>query len=143
MDHSKSVGFSPRGDAASIEAGLEFQPKFDRDGLIPAIVTQAGSGLVLMFAHMNEEALRLTIATARAHFWSRSRGKLWQKGEESGNGLEVVELRTDCDQDVLWITAIVHGNGVACHTGAKSCFYRRLAAEPGSPTGVKLLFVAT
>ena len=79
-----------------------------------------------MFAHMNEAALTQTLATGLAHFWSRSRGKLWMKGEESGNLLRIVEIRTDCDQDVIWLAVEVEGAGVACHTGARSCFYRRL-----------------
>jgi phosphoribosyl-AMP cyclohydrolase len=116
--------FAERGTTTEIEQGLAFQPRFDRDGLIPAIVTDAGSGEVLMFAWMNGEALALTLETGVAHFWSRSRGKLWKKGEESGNLLAVTELRTDCDQDVVWLKAAVAGTGVACHTGARSCFYR-------------------
>ncbi|MEQ1716478.1 MAG: phosphoribosyl-AMP cyclohydrolase [Hyphomicrobium sp.] len=118
--------FQRRGTAREIEQGMTFSPKFDSDGLIGAIVTDAKSGAVLMFAHMNAEALGLTIETRYAHFWSRSRAKLWKKGEESGNLLRVTEIRTDCDQDVLWIAAEVDGDGVACHTGARSCFYRRL-----------------
>ncbi len=127
---------------AETELGTDFQPKFDGNGLIPAIVTDAASGQVLMFAHMNKQALALTIDTRVAHFWSRSRAKLWKKGEESGNELMVQDMRTDCDQDVIWLTASIAGNGVACHTGAKSCFYRRIVAEQGSPLGVKLQFVS-
>ena len=118
--------FAARGSTAEVEAGLTFQPKFDADGLIPAIVTDAGSGEVLMFAWMNAEALALTLETRLAHFWSRSRNKLWRKGEESGNVLTVEEMRTDCDQDVVWLKAAVAGDGVACHTGERSCFYRSL-----------------
>jgi phosphoribosyl-AMP cyclohydrolase len=110
----------------TIEETLRFLPKFGSDGLIPAIVTDVKSGNVLMFAHMNEAALGKTIATGFAHFWSRSRGKLWKKGEESGNLLSVREVRTDCDQDVIWLLVDVGGAGVACHTGAASCFYRRV-----------------
>ena len=126
--------------AADIELGTDFQPKFDGNGLIPAIVTEASSGQVLMFAYMNSEALALTIDTRVAHFWSRSRAKIWKKGEESGNELMVQDLRTDCDQDVIWLTASIAGNGVACHTGARSCFYRRIVAEQGSRMGVKLQY---
>jgi phosphoribosyl-AMP cyclohydrolase len=79
-----------------------------------------------MFAYMNDEALAETIASGFVHFWSRSRAKLWKKGDESGNLLKVIEVRTDCDQDVIWVTAEVQGDGVACHTGARSCFYRRV-----------------
>lgn len=128
--------------AADRELGTDFQPKFDGNGLIPAIVTEDGTGQVLMFAHMNEEALALTIKTQVAHFWSRSRAKLWKKGEESGNELQIREMRTDCDQDVILLTASIAGNGVACHTGAKSCFYRRIVAEQGSSSDVQLQLVA-
>ena len=124
----------------SMETTLSFLPKFGADGLIPAIVTDVKSGNVLMFAHMNEEALRQTISTGVAHFWSRSRSKLWKKGEESGNLLKVNEVRTDCDQDVVWIIAEVEGDGVACHTGATSCFYRRIVS--GADDGTTLEHVA-
>jgi len=126
--------FAARGTPAEIEGGLRFQPKFDADGLIPAVVTDAASGQVLMFAWMNAEALARTIETRIGHFWSRSRGKLWQKGEESGNVLRVDELRIDCDQDALWLKVAVEGGGVACHTGERSCFYRSVAlGAPPSP----------
>jgi phosphoribosyl-AMP cyclohydrolase len=116
--------FAERGPPEEVERGLGFQPAFDADGLIPAIVTDAASGEVLMFAWMNREALARTLETRVAHFWSRSRGRLWRKGEESGNVLNVAEVLTDCDQDVVWLKATIAGNGVACHTGARSCFYR-------------------
>lgn len=123
--------FAARGLPAQIEGSLRLQPKFDADGLIPAIVTDAASGEVLMFAWMNAEALARTIETRIGHFWSRSRNKLWKKGEESGNMLRISELRTDCDQDALWLRVTVEGDGVACHTGERSCFYR--SVELGSP----------
>jgi phosphoribosyl-AMP cyclohydrolase len=125
--------FAPRGSDTQIEGGLAFQPKFDADGLIPAIVTDAASGDVLMLAWMNAEALALTLETRIGHFWSRSRARLWKKGEESGNVLSVSELRTDCDQDALWLKVEVGGAGVACHTGERSCFYRvlPLGERPG------------
>ena len=116
--------FAPRGSAREIEQGALFQPKFDADGLIPAIVTDAATGAVLMFAWMNAEALALTIKSRIVHFYSRSRGKLWKKGEESGNLLSVSDMRTDCDQDVIALRVTVEGAGAACHTGAQSCFYR-------------------
>jgi phosphoribosyl-AMP cyclohydrolase len=127
---------SPFHDALSskqeTEEGSVFAPRFDRDGLIPAIVTDAAGATVLMFAHMNAEALRLTLDTGEAHFWSRSRGALWRKGETSGNVLRVLEIRTDCDQDVLWLRAHLDG-GAACHTGRRTCFYRAVVrAEDGS-----------
>lgn len=130
--------FAARGTTAEIEGGAAFQPKFDADGLIPAIVTSADTGDVLMFAWMNREALRLTIESRVAHFWTRSRRKLWKKGEESGNVLDVVELRTDCDQDVVWLKVRVRGDGVACHTGAPSCFYRSVELGPSGDAPARL-----
>jgi phosphoribosyl-AMP cyclohydrolase len=123
--------FAARGTPGEVETSLRLQPKFDADGLIPAIVTDAATGEVLMFAWMNAEALAATLETRIGHFWSRSRGKLWKKGEESGNLLRVAEARVDCDQDVVWLKVKVEGAGVACHTGARSCFYRTL------PLGVR------
>ena len=107
------------------EEGSTFAPAFDEAGLIGAIVTAAEGGGVLMFAYMNWEALRLTLETGEAHFWSRSRQSLWRKGETSGNRLLVEEMRTDCDQDVLWLSVKLSGEA-ACHTGRRSCFYRRV-----------------
>lgn len=106
------------------ETGTTLDPKWGADGLITGVVTDAASGALLMVAHLNAEALALTQSTGEAHFWSRSRGRIWKKGEESGNVLRVVELRIDCDQDALWI--IAEPAGPACHTGAPSCFYRRI-----------------
>ncbi|MGE0232649.1 MAG: phosphoribosyl-AMP cyclohydrolase [Flavobacteriaceae bacterium] len=103
-----------------------FAPRFDAHGLLPAIVTDATSGEVLMLAHMNEDALRLTIETGYAHFWSRSRRKLWKKGESSGALLTVREIRTDCDQDTIWLKASLPDGHGACHTGRPTCFYRRV-----------------
>ena len=112
----------------TIETTRSFEPRFSPDGLIPAIVTDRRTGDVLMFAYMNKEALDETIASGIAHFWSRSRGTLWKKGEESGNLLQVADIRTDCDQDVVWLAADVQGDGVACHTGARSV--QRPSGEP-------------
>jgi len=106
------------------ETGLTLDPKFDVNGLITAVATDRVSGDVLMLAHMNAEALSLTVATGEAHFWSRSRGRLWKKGESSGHVLRVAEVRIDCDQDAVWL--IVDAQGPACHTGERSCFYRRI-----------------
>jgi phosphoribosyl-AMP cyclohydrolase len=133
MAQAPDQPFADRGSTAEVEDGLVFQPNFDADGLIPAIVTDAKSGEVLMLAWMNAEALALTIESRIGHFWSRSRRRLWKKGEESGNLLEVREVRTDCDQDVVWLKVTVAGAGVACHTGERSCFYRTLplGARPG------------
>lgn len=101
-----------------------FQPKFDAAGLLTAVVTHAETGALLMVAHMNAEAIARTQETGRAHFWSRSRQALWLKGETSGHFLSVREIRVDCDQDCLWLKALPAGP--ACHTGAQSCFFRRL-----------------
>jgi len=109
------------------ETGLRLAPKWDADGLITGVVTDARSGELLMVAHLDAEALKLTLESGEAHFWSRSRGRLWKKGETSGNVLRVVEVRIDCDQDALWLKA--EPAGPACHTGARSCFYRRVEAD--------------
>ncbi len=114
---------SPGGD---LEDGVRFTPRFDERGLISCIVTDAADGTVLMLAHMNEEALARTIEERTAWFWSRSRKELWQKGASSGNRFEVVDLLVDCDQDALIMKVNVAGAGAACHTGRRSCFYRRL-----------------
>lgn len=112
--------------ASDLDETEEFRPRFDSDGLIAAIVTDAKDGTVLMFAFMNAESLRLTQDTGIAHFWSRSRQSLWKKGETSGETLLVTEILTDCDQDVLQVKALPQGHGASCHTGRRSCFYRRL-----------------
>lgn len=104
-----------------------FLPRFDAAGLVTAIVTDAETHVLLMVAHMNEEAIARTRETGQAHFWSRSRGALWRKGETSGNGLTMVEMRVDCDQDALLLR--VTPAGPACHTGRRSCFYRRVEAD--------------
>ena len=103
-------------------------PRFDANGLVTAVVSDA-KGAVLMLAMMNEEALRRTLESGEAWFWSRSRGELWHKGATSGNVLNVSEIRVDCDQDALWLIAEPAGDGVACHTGRRSCFYRRVEAD--------------
>lgn len=120
--------FFPRGDKADLELGDTLQPKFDAAGLIPCITADARTNEVLMFAFMNAEALRRTIESGKATYFSRSRNKLWLKGEESGNFQYVRELRTDCDQDIILLKVDI-GEGAACHTGYRSCFYRRLNAD--------------
>ena len=122
---------------ADIEEGLAFIPKFDADGLVTAVATDAKSGDVLMVAHMNDEALRKTIASGEAWYYSRSRKKLWKKGETSGHVQRVMELRVDCDQDALWLKVDQQGPG-ACHTGRRSCFYR--AVPLGDGKAAKLEF---
>ncbi len=111
------------------EEGLAFQPKFDASGLVTCVATDAGTGDVLMVAHMNDEALRKTIASGEAWYFSRSRNALWRKGETSGHTQRVVEMRLDCDQDAVWIR--VEQTGAACHTGRRSCFYRKIDAGDG------------
>jgi phosphoribosyl-AMP cyclohydrolase len=123
--------------ASDIEEGLAFTPRFDADGLITAVATDARSGDVLMVAHMNDEALRKTIASGEAWYYSRSRKALWRKGETSGHLQRVLELRVDCDQDALWLKVEQQGAG-ACHTGRRSCFYRAVAI--GTDVGTKLEF---
>lgn len=113
-----------------IEEGLTFAPKFDAAGLVTCVTTDAASGDVLMVAHMNDEALRKTIDTGEAWYFSRSRGTLWRKGESSGHLQSVVEMRLDCDQDAVWIRVEQTG-GAACHTGRRSCFYRAVSKAEG------------
>jgi len=111
------------------EEGLEFQPKFDASGLVTCVATDAANGDVLMVAHMNDEALRKTIASGEAWYFSRSRKALWRKGETSGHTQRVIEMRMDCDQDAVWIR--VDQTGAACHTGRRSCFYRKVGGDGG------------
>lgn len=113
-------------DKTELEEGASFTPRFGGDGLITAVVADAHDGVILMVAHMNAEALRLTLDTGVAHYWSRSRNSLWKKGETSGNLQRVVEMRTDCDQDVIYLRVEVAGADATCHTGRRSCFYRRV-----------------
>ena len=120
-----------------LEEGLGFAPKFDADGLVTCVATDAKSGDVLMVAHMNAEALKRTVASGEAWYYSRSRGALWKKGESSGHVQRVVEMRVDCDQDAIWIKVEQQGAG-ACHTGRRSCFYR--AVPLGKAGAVTLQF---
>lgn len=117
---------------ADLEQGAIFAPRFDASGLVTAIAQEAGSNRILMVAHMNAEALALTLQTGEAHYFSRSRGKLWKKGESSGEIQRLVEMRTDCDQDAILLVVEQTGRGAACHTGRKSCFYRRVSVSEGS-----------
>jgi phosphoribosyl-AMP cyclohydrolase len=121
--------------ANDLEEGLAFTPRFSTDGLIACVAVDSASGEVLMLAHMNAEALERTLATGVMHYWSRSRQCLWRKGDASGQVQTVVELRVDCDQDALLARVEVGGDGGACHTGHRSCFYRRV--EPAAD-GVRL-----
>ena len=124
-------------DKREIEEGAVLAPKFDRDGLVTCIATDAKTGELLMVAHMNDEALRKTVATGEAWYFSRSRNALWRKGETSGQTQRVVEMRMDCDQDAVWIKVEQSGPG-ACHTGRRSCFYR--AVPLGQSGAVSLEF---
>ena len=128
--------FAAPGAAADLEEGNILTPKFDADGLVTAVATDAVSGDVLMVAHMNAQALAKTIATGEAWYFSRSRGALWKKGETSGHTQRVVEMRIDCDQDAVWIK--VEQVAGACHTGRRSCFYRSVPL--GKAGAVKLEF---
>jgi len=112
---------------SELETGGKLTPRYDEKGLVTAVCTDAASGDVLMVAHMNAEALAKTLETGEAWFWSRSRERLWKKGESSGHVLKVGEMFVDCDQDALWLKVVPAGP--ACHTGAKRCFYRRVAGN--------------
>ncbi len=135
--------FPSRTAPADIELGTTLQPKFGPDGLIPCITTDHRTNEVLMFAFMNAEALAHTIKTKKATYWSRSRNKLWIKGEESGNAQLVKELRVDCDQDVV-LLKVENVGGAACHNGYQSCFYRQLVATANADdaSSLKLQFAA-
>ncbi|NRP73509.1 Phosphoribosyl-AMP cyclohydrolase [Ensifer psoraleae] len=124
----------PSEDKAVLEIGPGFTPRFDEKGLVTAVVTDARDGELLMVAHMNAEALALTIETGIAHYYSRSRKGLWKKGESSGNLQNVQEIRTDCDQDAVWLKVSVAGHDATCHTGRRSCFYRTVGVEDGKAT---------
>ncbi|MEJ0013216.1 MAG: phosphoribosyl-AMP cyclohydrolase [Bauldia sp.] len=132
--------FAPRADEHTVEAGTALSPKFDADGLIVAIAVDADKGDVLMVAHMNAEALARTIETRQGWFWSRSRRKLWRKGEESGNTLAVADIRIDCDQDAVLLKVRVAGDGVTCHTGYRSCFYRSVPTGAAPTPDLALVF---
>lgn len=134
---SETSTFAPRATTEQVEEGRLFAPKFDGDGLITCVVTDAWSAQVLMVAHMNSEALAKTIATGEAWFYSRSRQKLWKKGESSGHSQRIVEMRVDCDQDAIWLRVEQIGAG-ACHTGRVSCFYR---AVPLKQTDLRRLIL--
>ncbi|GGB59628.1 phosphoribosyl-AMP cyclohydrolase [Roseibium aquae] len=130
------LSFAKRGSKTAIETGREFSPKFDGDGLIVAVVTDYETNEVLMVGYMNAEALKRTIETGEAWYWSRSRKSFWKKGETSGQVQKVREILTDCDQDALVVKVRVEGNGATCHVGYRSCFYR--AVDLSSETSVAL-----
>ena len=135
--------FAARRTVEQVEEGLALAPKFDVDGLIPCVTTDADIGDVLMLGYMNRDALQRTIATGEAHYWSRSRQCLWRKGATSGLVQKVVEMRIDDDQDAVWLRVRVAGSGASCHVGYRSCFYRsvELRGPPEEPT--RLVFAET
>ncbi|HYF36635.1 MAG TPA: phosphoribosyl-AMP cyclohydrolase [Prosthecobacter sp.] len=130
MSPASSFQFGPRDSKQAIEEGLVFTPKFDEHGLIAAMAIDAHTNEPLMLAYMNEESLRLTLEKGQAVYYSRSRKELWHKGATSGEFQEVVEIRTDCDQDALILRVVQHGGG-CCHTKRSNCFYRKLVAPAG------------
>lgn len=141
MDSARSqAGSTAAGDreASDREEGVAFAPKFGADGLATCVAIDAKRGDVLMVAHVNEAALRATLETGVVHYWSRSRGALWRKGDTSGQTQTLVELRVDCDQDAFLAFVTVAGDGGACHTGRRSCFYRRIETNGGA---ARLAFV--
>ena len=126
--------FANRVSVEQVEEGSELAPKFDADGLLPVVTTDAENGDVLMLGYMNAEALARTIETGEAHYWSRSRQTLWHKGATSGLVQKVVDMRIDDDQDAVWLKVAVGGSGASCHVGYKSCFYRSVpTGEAPSP----------
>jgi len=127
-----TVKFESLADPHQRETGTVLAPAFNADGLVTCVVTDADDGTVLMLAHMNAEALSLTLETGIAHFWSRSRGKLWKKGETSGNTIAVDAIRVDCDQDAIWLRVDTQGKA-SCHVGYHSCFFRSVPLGEGSP----------
>jgi phosphoribosyl-AMP cyclohydrolase len=133
-----AIRFGSRDNKVAIEEGPGFAPKFDKDGLITAVAVDALTGTVLMVAYMNEESLRRTLACGEAVYFSRSRQKLWHKGEESGHVQKIVEILTDCDQDALVLRVDQRGPG-ACHTGYRSCFYRAVALD-GDEAALRVVY---
>lgn len=125
-------------DKTALEEGAAFAPRFDANGLIVCVTVEAATREILMVAYMNQLALDRTIETGVAHYWSRSRNALWRKGDTSGQTQRILSLSVDCDQDAIMLTVEPGGDGKACHTGRKSCFYRRLETEGGAR---RLVFV--
>jgi len=132
MSVSPSNPFPSPGPKAELEEGAVLSPRFGADGLITCVTTDAATGEILMVAHMNAEALARTIETGEAWYWSRSRGELWHKGATSGQIQTVQEMRIDCDQDALLLKVQVAGDGGCCHTGRRSCFYRKVETADGT-----------
>ncbi|MEM0955456.1 MAG: phosphoribosyl-AMP cyclohydrolase [Pseudomonadota bacterium] len=135
-----SAPFADRITVEQVEEGSDLAPKFDADGLIPCVTTDAASGDVLMLAYMNREALALTISSGEAHYWSRSHQSLWHKGATSGLVQKVVELLIDDDQDAVWLRVSVAGSGASCHVGYRSCFYRSVELGGSADKPAHLVF---
>ena len=143
IDTTSSTPFAKRVSVEQVEEGLDLAPKFDADGLIPCITTDASTGEVLMLGFMNAEALARTISAGEAYYWSRSRQCLWHKGATSGLTQKVVELRIDDDQDAIWLRVEVAGSGASCHVGYRSCFYRTVELGSVSEGSARLVFTET
>ena len=126
------------GAVSDLEEGTSFEPRFGADGLAICVAIDAARAEVLMVAHINREALEATLKTGMVHYWSRSRGRLWRKGETSGQTQRLIEMRVDCDQDAFLAFVEVGGDGGACHTGRRSCFYRRIETDAA---GTRLAFI--
>lgn len=135
--------FAPRGTKKDIEESTVLAPKFDENGLIPVVTTDYATGEVLMMAFMNAETLKMTIELGEAVYWSRSRKEIWHKGKTSGNVQVVREMRTDCDQDAIWLRVTVLGLSATCHVGYRSCFYRSIPTAQTARDGVVLKFEET
>ena len=129
--------FGARSSVEAVEEGEILAPRFDAEGLLPVVISDADSGELLMHGHMNAEALAKTLQTGEAHYWSRSRKCLWHKGASSGMAHKVVEMRIDDDQDALWLRVRVAGIGGSCHVGYRSCFYRSLIADGSTPVRLR------
>ncbi len=132
--------FAPRTSVEQVEEGEDLAPKFDAEGLMPVVTTDAATGEVLMLGYMNAEAFTKTIETGEAHYWSRSRGVLWHKGATSGLVQKVIDLRIDDDQDAVWMAVDVAGSGASCHVGYRSCFYRSVPTGAAPTPELRLIY---
>ncbi|WEE77028.1 phosphoribosyl-AMP cyclohydrolase [Comamonas testosteroni] len=139
-NESAQIMLNARTSIEQVEEGRELAPKFDREGLIACVTTAADSGEVLMLGYMDREALEKTLRTGEAHYWSRSRQKLWHKGATSGLVQTIEEMRIDDDQDAIWLRVRVSGSGASCHVGYRSCFYRRVPIGPQRRAGTDLTY---
>jgi len=140
MTENSDTPFAPRTSVEQVEEGAELAPKFDADGLLPVVTTDAATGEVLMLGYMTAAALTRTIETGEAHYWSRSRQALWHKGATSGLVQKVLDLRIDDDQDAVWLAVDVAGSGASCHVGYRSCFYRSVPTGQAPTRDLKLVY---